>query len=42
MLLEEQDKVPAKKIDSVLVDKIDKLMEMIEEQSEIRTSKKNE
>ena len=42
MLLEEQDKVPAKKIDSILVDKIDKLMEMLEEQSEIRTSKKNE
>lgn len=42
MLMEEQDKVPAKKIDSVLVDKIDRLMEMLEEQSEIKTTKKNE
>jgi len=42
MLMEDQDKVPAKTLDSVLVHKIDKLMEMIEEQSDIRTSKKNE
>jgi hypothetical protein len=42
MLLEEQDKVPKKTIDSILVNKIDKLMEMIEEQSEIKTTKKNE
>jgi hypothetical protein len=42
MLLEDQDKVPTKSIDSVLVHKIDKLMEMMEEQSEIRTTKKNE
>lgn len=41
MLMEEVDKVP-KKVDSDLVCKIDRLMEMIEEQSEIRTSKKNE
>lgn len=41
MLMEEVDKVP-KKVDSDLVGKIDRLMEMIEEQSEIRTSKKNE
>ena len=42
MLIEDQDKVPAKRIDSDLVNKIDKLMEMMEEQSEIRTTKKNE
>jgi hypothetical protein len=42
MLMEDQDKVPPKTLDSVLVHKIDKLMEMIEEQAEIRTSKKNE
>jgi hypothetical protein len=42
MLMEDQDKVPSKSIDSVLVHKIDKLMEMIEDQSEIRTTKKNE
>jgi len=42
MLIEDQDKVPARKIDTDLVQKIDKLMEMMEEQSEIRTSKKNE
>jgi hypothetical protein len=42
MLMDDQDKVPAKKIDSVLVDKIDRLMEMLEEQSEIKTTKKNE
>jgi hypothetical protein len=41
MLMEEVDKVP-KKVDSDLVCKIDRLMEMMEEQSEIRTSKKNE
>ena len=40
--MDDQDKVPAKKIDSVLVDKIDRLMEMLEEQSEIKTTKKNE
>jgi hypothetical protein len=42
MLIEDQDKVPARRIDSDLVNKIDRLMEMIEEQSEIRTTKKNE
>ena len=43
MLMEEVDKVPKKeKVDSDLVCKIDRLMEMMEEQSEIRTSKKNE
>lgn len=42
MLIEDQDKVPERKIDSDLVQKIDKLMEMMEEQSEIRTTKKNE
>ena len=42
MLIEDQDKVPARKVDYDLVDKIDKLMEMMEEQSEIRTTKKNE
>jgi hypothetical protein len=42
MLMEEVDKVPKKNIDSDLVCKIDRLMEMMEEQSEIRTSKKNE
>jgi hypothetical protein len=42
MLMEDQEKVPAKSIDSILVHKIDKLMEMIEDQSEIRTTKKNE
>lgn len=42
MLIEDQDKVPARKVDSDLVQKIDKLMEMMEEQSEIRTNKKNE
>jgi hypothetical protein len=42
MLLEDQDKVPRKGVDSILVNKIDKLMEMIEEQSEIKTTKKNE
>jgi hypothetical protein len=44
MLLEEQDRVPKKQtqIDSELVYKIDKLMEMMEEQSEIKTTKKNE
>jgi len=42
MLIEDQDKVPTRKVDSDLVQKIDKLMEMMEEQSEIRTSKKNE
>jgi hypothetical protein len=42
MLIEDQDKVPARKVDSDLVQKIDKLMEMMEEQSEIRTTKKNE
>jgi len=41
MLMEDVDKVP-KKVDSDLVTKIDRLMEMMEEQSEIRTSKKNE
>jgi hypothetical protein len=41
MLMEEPDRVP-KKLDNDLVQKIDKLMEMMEEQSEIRTSKKNE
>lgn len=42
LLIEDQDKVPTKRIDSDLVQKIDKLMEMMEEQSEIRTTKKNE
>ncbi len=42
MLMEDQDKVPTKTVDSLLVDKMDKLMEMLEEQSEIRTTKKNE
>jgi hypothetical protein len=42
LLIEDQDKVPARCIDSDLVNKIDKLMEMMEEQSEIRTTKKNE
>lgn len=42
MLLEGQDRVPQRKPDSDLVLKIDKLMEMMEEQSEIRTTKKNE
>ena len=42
MLIEDQDKVPLKRVDSDLVEKIDKLMEMMEEQSEIRTTKKNE
>lgn len=42
MLLEDQDKVPLKTLDSILVNKIDKLMEMMEEQSEIKTTKKNE
>lgn len=42
MLIEDQDKVPSRKIDSDLVKKIDKLMEMMEEQSEIKTTKKNE
>ncbi len=42
MLMEDQDKVPAKTIDSVLVHKMDKLMELIEDQADIRTSKKNE
>ena len=42
MLLEDQDKVPKKSVDSILVNKIDKLMEMLEEQSEIKTTKKNE
>lgn len=42
MLIEDQDKVPVRKIDSDLVRKIDKLMEMLEDQSEIRTTKKNE
>ena len=42
MLIEDQDKVPPRKVDSDLANKIDKLMEMLEEQSEIRTSKKNE
>lgn len=42
MLIEDQDKVPPRRIDSDLVNKIDKLMEMMEEQSEIRTTKKNE
>jgi len=44
MLMEEADKIPKKseKIDADLVYKIDRLMEMMEEQSEIRTSKKNE
>jgi hypothetical protein len=42
LLLEEQDRVPQKKVDSDLVYKIDKLMEMMEEQSEIKTTKKNE
>ena len=42
LLLEEQDRVPKKQIDSDLVHKIDKLMEMLEEQSEIKTTKKNE
>jgi len=42
MLLNDQDKVPTKQIDADLVHKIDKLMEMMEEQSEIKTTKKNE
>jgi hypothetical protein len=42
MLLEGQDRVPQRKPDADLVLKIDKLMEMMEEQSEIRTTKKNE
>jgi hypothetical protein len=42
MLIEDQDKVPTRKVDADLVHKIDKLMEMMEEQSEIRTTKKNE
>lgn len=42
LLIEDQDKVPARCVDSDLVNKIDKLMEMMEEQSEIRTTKKNE
>jgi hypothetical protein len=40
--LDEQDRVPVKNIDADLVHKIDKLMEMMEEQSEIKTTKKNE
>ena len=42
LLLDEQDRVPLKNIDVDLVHKIDKLMEMMEEQSEIKTTKKNE
>ena len=44
LLIEDQDKVPPRKmdVDSDLVQKIDRLMEMMEEQSEIRTTKKNE
>jgi len=42
LLIDEQDKVPQKPIDADLVHKIDKLMEMMEEQSEIKTTKKNE
>jgi len=42
LLMEDQDKVPSRKVDPELVHKIDKLMEMLEEQSEIRTTKKNE
>lgn len=44
LLIDEQDKVPPKKTDysSDLTYKMDKLMEMMEEQSEIRTTKKNE
>jgi hypothetical protein len=42
MLIDDQDRVPVKQIDADLVKKIDKLMEMMEEQSEIKTSKKNE
>lgn len=42
LLLDEQDRVPQKNIDADLIHKIDKLMEMMEEQSEIKTTKKNE
>lgn len=42
LLIDDQDKVPEKKVDSDLAYKMDKLMEMMQEQSEIRTTKKNE
>jgi hypothetical protein len=41
MLIEDQNKVPAKRPDD-LVQKIDRLMQMFEEQREIKTGQKNE
>ena len=41
MLIEDQNKVPAKRPDD-LVQKIDRLMQMFEEQCEIKTGQKNE
>jgi hypothetical protein len=44
MLIEDQEKVPPKKVEysTDLTYKMDKLMELLEQQSEIRTTKKNE